>query len=113
MINKPVGQTVDLPVTSLSLEQEGLRFKSRDSHIGHGVANSSPPLQHFFKRSYVAQMQEHGDAEMGPTKLSHALEYWYSKYDKMKDLKNMITDTKVLHSICSLCFFSDQSFNQS
>ena len=44
-------------------------------------------------------MQEHGNAEMGPTKSSPALEaYWYSKYDKMKDLKNMITDTKVLHT---------------
>ena len=90
MIYRPVGQTVDL--TSLSLEREGLRFKSRASHIGHGVANSSPPLQHFFKRSCVAQAQEHRDAEMGPTKSSHALEYWYSKYGKMKDLKNMITD---------------------
>ena len=36
-------------------------------------------------------MQEHGDAEMGPTKSSHALEY-YSRYGKMKDLKNMIID---------------------
>ena len=35
---------------------------------------------------------------MGPTKSSHALNY-YSKYGKMKDLKNMIIDTKVLHSI--------------
>ena len=59
MIYKPVGQTIDL--TSLSLEREGLRFKSRASHIGHGVANSSPPLQHFFKRSCVAQAQEHRD----------------------------------------------------
>ena len=108
MINRPVGQTVDL--TSLSLEREGLRFKSRASHIERSVANSSPPLQDFFKRSCVAQAQEHGDAEMGPTKSSHALEY-YSKYGKMKDLKNMITDTKVLHSICNLCFFGDQSFN--
>ena len=58
-------------------------------------------------------MQEHGDAEMGPTKSSHATQYWYSKYGKMKDLKNMITNTKVLHSICNLCFFGDQSFNQS
>ena len=76
MINRPVGQTVDL--TSLSLEQEGQRFKSRASHIEHSVANSSTPLQHFFKRSFVAQAQEQGDAEMGPTKSSHALEY-YSK----------------------------------
>ena len=67
MINRPVGQTVDLPVTSLSLEREGLRFKSRASHIGHSVANSSPPLQHFFKGSCAAWAQEHGDAEMGPT----------------------------------------------
>ena len=76
MINRPVSQTVDL--TRLSLEREGQRFKSRASHIGHSVASNSPPLQHFFKRSCVAQAQEHGDAEMGPTKSSHALEY-YSK----------------------------------
>ena len=63
MINRPVGQTVDL--TSLSLERKGLKFKSRASHIGHSVANSSPPLQHFFKGSCVARAQEHGDAEMG------------------------------------------------
>ena len=99
MINRPVGQTVNL--TSLSLEREGLRFKSRASHIGHSIANSSPPLQHFFKGSCVDRAQEHGDAKMGPTKSSHALEYYskYIRYGKMKDLKNMITDTKVLHSI--------------
>ena len=89
MINRPVGQTVDL--TSLSLEREGLRFKSQASHIEHSVANTSPPLQDFFKRSCVAQVQEHGDAEMGPTKSSHALEY-YSRYGQIKGLKNMIID---------------------
>ena len=36
-------------------------------------------------------MQEHGDAEISPTKSSHALEY-YSRDGKMKDLKNMIID---------------------
>ena len=93
MINRPVGQTVDL--ISLSLEREGLRFKSRASHIEHSVANSSTPLQDFFKRSCVAQVQEHGDAEMGPTKSSHVLQRiteYYSRYGKMKDLKNMIID---------------------
>ena len=60
-------------------------------HIEHSVANSSPLLHNFFKRSCVAQVQEHGDAEMGPTKSSHALEY-YSRDGKMKDLKNMIID---------------------
>ena len=74
MINRPAGPAVDL--TSLSLLRESLRFKSRASHIEHSVANSSPPLQDFFKRSCVAQAQEHGDTEMGPTKSLHALEYY-------------------------------------
>ena len=74
MINRPVGLTVGL--TSLSLEREGLRFKPRASHIGHSVDNSSPPLQHFLKRSCVAWAQELGDAEMGPTKSSGRHMLW-------------------------------------
>ena len=35
----------------------GLRFKSRAGQIQHRVANGSPPLRHFFKRSYVARAQ--------------------------------------------------------
>ena len=48
----------------------GLRFKFRDSQIGHNVANGSPLLQHFFQRSCVAG--RHNDTEMGPANLSHA-----------------------------------------
>ena len=33
------------------------RFKSRAGQIGHSVANGSPPLRHFFERSYVARAQ--------------------------------------------------------
>ena len=44
----------------------GLRFKSRAGQIGHSVANSSPPLQHFFKQSCVARAQRTGD---GPCQL--------------------------------------------
>ena len=44
----------------------GLRLKSRASQIGHSVANGSPRLRHFFKRSYVARAQWHGD---GPRQL--------------------------------------------
>ena len=36
---------------------EGLRFKSLAGQIGHSVANGSPPLRHFFERSYVAWVQ--------------------------------------------------------
>ena len=36
---------------------EGLSFKSRASQIRHSVANGSPPLQQFFERSCVAQVQ--------------------------------------------------------
>ena len=35
-------------------ETGGLRFKSRDSQIGHTVANGSPPLQRFFEENCVA-----------------------------------------------------------
>ena len=35
----------------------GLRFKSRAGQIGHSVADSSPPLRHFFERSCVARAQ--------------------------------------------------------
>ena len=35
----------------------GLRFKSWAGQIEHSVANGSPPLRHFFKRSYVAWVQ--------------------------------------------------------
>ena len=35
----------------------GQRFKSRAGQIGHSVANSSPPLQHFFKKGCVARAQ--------------------------------------------------------
>ena len=35
----------------------GLRFKSRAGQIGHSVANGSPPLRRFFKRSCVARVQ--------------------------------------------------------
>ena len=41
----------------------GLRFKSWAGQIEHSVANDSPPQQHFFERSCVA---ERNDAEMGP-----------------------------------------------
>ena len=39
----------------------GLRFKSRAGQIGHSVANSSPPLRHFFERSSLAWAQGRGD----------------------------------------------------
>ena len=32
----------------------GPRFKSRAGQIGYSVANSSPPLRHFFERRFVA-----------------------------------------------------------
>ena len=35
----------------------GSRFKSQDNQIERSVANSSPPLHHFFKRSCVAWVQ--------------------------------------------------------
>ena len=46
-----------------------LRFKSWAVQIGHRVANSSPPLRHFFERSCVAGSN---GAEMDPAKLLHA-----------------------------------------
>ena len=33
----------------------GLRFKPRAGQIEHSVANGLPPLEHFFKRNYVAR----------------------------------------------------------
>ena len=44
----------------------GLRFKSQAGQIGHSIANGSPPLRHFFKRSCVARAQWRGD---GPRQL--------------------------------------------
>ena len=32
---------------------EGLKLKSLTGHIGRSAANGSPPLQHFFERSYA------------------------------------------------------------
>ena len=49
----------------------GLRFKFLASQIGRSVANGSPPLQHFFKRSCVAHRRN--EAEEGPANLLHAL----------------------------------------
>ena len=46
----------------------GLRLKSRSGQIEHSVANSSPPLRHFFKRSWVARARWRGDWLVnGPT----------------------------------------------
>ena len=41
----------------------GLRFKTGAGQIGHSVANSSPPLLHFFERRYIACRRD--NAEMG------------------------------------------------
>ena len=38
-------------------EAGGLRFTSQAGQIEHSVANGKPSLQHFFKRSCVAQAQ--------------------------------------------------------
>ena len=35
----------------------GLRFKFRAGQIEHSVTNGSPPLRHFFGRSYVVRAQ--------------------------------------------------------
>ena len=51
------------------LWSEGLRFKSRAGQTWHSVANSSPPLQHFFKG---AVLLGRNDAEIGPANLLHA-----------------------------------------
>ena len=40
----------------------GLRFNCQVSQIEHSVANGSPPLRHFIKKSCVA---ERNDAEIG------------------------------------------------
>ena len=61
----------------------GLRFKSRAGQIEHSVANGSPPLRHFFKKSSVGVLPGHNDAEMGPANSLHALAY-YSEYNKKK-----------------------------
>ena len=34
-----------------------LRFKPQAGHIGHSVADGSPPLRHFFERSWDARAQ--------------------------------------------------------
>ena len=44
-------------------------FKSRDSQIGHSVANGSPPLQRFFERSWMLCRQLAQRREYGPRKL--------------------------------------------
>ena len=46
---------------------EDLKLKSQAGQIGHSVANDSPPLRHFFKRSSVARKQWRGD---GPCQLA-------------------------------------------
>ena len=38
-------------------EVGGQRFKAWAGQIGHGVANGSPPLRHFFERNCVARAQ--------------------------------------------------------
>ena len=47
-----------------------LRFESWAGQIGHSVANRSPPLRHYFERSYVARWRNH--AEIGPANSLHA-----------------------------------------
>ena len=42
----------------------GLRFKFPANQIELSVANGSPPLQHFFRRTCVAF--KHNEAEIGP-----------------------------------------------
>ena len=61
----------------------GLRFKSRACQIEHNVANGSPPLRHFFKKSCVGLLSGHNDAEMGPANSLHALAY-YREFNKRK-----------------------------
>ena len=50
----PVGQAVRRLSLSGSLR---LRFKSQVGQVEHIVTNGSPPLQHFFESSCVAQAQ--------------------------------------------------------
>ena len=50
----------------------GLRFKSWAGQIRRSVANSSPPLQHFFERSWVVQAQWCGLVEIDPENSLHA-----------------------------------------
>ena len=42
-----------------------LRLEFRPGQIGHSVANDSPPLRHFFERSWLPQGNE---AEMSTAK---------------------------------------------
>ena len=48
----------------------GLSFKAWAGQIGHSVANSSPPLRHFFQRRCVARKRN--DADKGPANLVEA-----------------------------------------
>ena len=61
----------------------GLRFKSQAGQIEHSVANGSPSLRHFFKKSCVGVLPGHNDAEIGPANSLHALAY-YNEYNKRK-----------------------------
>ena len=49
---------------------EGMKFKSRASQIGYSVANGSPLLRYFFKRTRTARAQ---NAEIGLANSSHSL----------------------------------------
>ena len=55
---------------------EGMQIKSRAGEIRYSVANGSPPLRHFIKRSCVARFN---DTELGPANSLHAFAY-YSKW---------------------------------
>ena len=62
MIDLFVGRAV----TRLSPGAGGPKFKSRAVQIEHSVANSLPPLPHFFERCCVAWAKRYGD---GPRQL--------------------------------------------
>ena len=42
----------------------GLKFKSRIGQIGHSVADSLPPLRHFFKRTCADRAQSRGESQL-------------------------------------------------
>ena len=64
----------------------GLRFKSWVGQIGRSVANSSPPLQHFFERSCVVRAQWCGLVEMDPENSLHSSAYYSEAYNERFDL---------------------------
>ena len=82
-------------------EAGGLRFKFRAHQIGHGVANSSPSLRHFFEKSCAARRWA--------SQTRHTL--WRNSGSTMKDLINSHRRLKLLLTFLDVIYSNSRVFS--